>query len=259
VYAAEAGRLELIDSLIMQGAWQAWLWGDTRSTLLFSVDEHYVDNSIWDRLKHITSEKEMAEAKAVIKLRHPLIGAAANGHTDVCRILLSKAVTARATHRALWAAARGGHVPVVQLLLAEAPNSIRDPYLGSNAVECAAEGGHLAVVQLLVQEGVDIEAARWALCSAAREGHLHIVEYLVTALPNVKQQYAAQKALFVAAERNHLQVSLEHAQQVSVSCPACCLWQQFTFGWMRLVVYGTCQQVADFMPRTPAALPVLAL
>jgi ankyrin repeat protein len=209
VYASEAGQLELVHSLISRGAWQAWLWGETDAHLSLPVDDHYLNNSIWDRLKHITSAKEIDEARAVVRLRHPLVGAAANGHLEVCRLLLAKGVHARAARKALLAAAKYGHLPVVRLLLLEVPDTGTVPCVGCNPIEFAAEGGHLAVVQLLVQQGVDIEAAQWALCGAAREGHLEVVQYLVKALVAVSGQYAAQKALYCAAERNHLQVSAD--------------------------------------------------
>eukprot|EP01063_Lacrimia_lanifica_P013649 TRINITY_DN20277_c0_g1_i1.p1 TRINITY_DN20277_c0_g1~~TRINITY_DN20277_c0_g1_i1.p1 ORF type:complete len:206 (+),score=58.81 TRINITY_DN20277_c0_g1_i1:40-618(+) len=124
----------------------------------------------------------------------------------------------READRMLFEAARRGAVHEVARLLAAGaqPTAYKD-YMGRGAVDIAAERGRLEVVMALlgaVDEGLRAEViaaggeeGEDCVASAAANGHLAMVEYLVALLPAaaVTPQYLALP-LSLAAYNGHLPV-----------------------------------------------------
>jgi ankyrin repeat protein len=121
-------------------------------------------------------------------LKHPMLFAAANGHSTTVATLLRARIGAKGLKgphgvTPLILASQRGHVEVVKVLLKQGLD--HQKYYGMTALMGAAQRGHLDVVKILVENG-----ARWidladvdgnnALGYAVKNNHLHIVDFLST-------------------------------------------------------------------------------
>jgi ankyrin repeat protein len=121
-------------------------------------------------------------------LKHPMLLAAANGHSTTVATLLRAGIGAKGLKgphdvTPLILASRRGHVEVVKVLLKQELDHQND--YGMTALMSAAQWGHLDVVKILVKHG-----ARWrdladvdgnnALGYAVKNNNQHIVDFLST-------------------------------------------------------------------------------
>jgi ankyrin repeat protein len=134
---------------------------------------------------------------------HCLVGAAKNGHADVCSLLLKHGVCYSALLVAVEHAARLGQLAIMQVVLAN-PDAL-DILLRlkggfAPALAAAAEGGHVELLKLIVAHGADVnhpslslprwhdpsDSLRISLClgSAIDNQHWAAVEFLLQAGAN---------------------------------------------------------------------------
>jgi hypothetical protein len=103
-------------------------------------------------------------------------------------------------------AAENGHVNLVQYFMSElrvgANGESRHGGFGS-PICMAAKGGHLDVVRLLVEAKADTEAS---LGYATQYGHLHVVTYLLSKLPDLAISRQSDNPFFLAAKYGHLDI-----------------------------------------------------
>ena len=155
----------------------------------------------------------------------PLLKAAASGHAELVRVLVSRGADANAAGGAkmygagaLYLAAQGGHLSACRALL-EAGAAV-DPRLdeiGITPLFVAAERGAAAVVRLLLESGGATEVANWngvtPLHMAAMRGHVGVVAALSAAGASLEAPAAdgATPLLSVAAAAEPLEAAPRRA------------------------------------------------
>jgi hypothetical protein len=174
-HASKAGQLQLVRQLLGKGAWKEVPWSRALDRLTVVI---YI-SGLMPGFDGVTFSKLVGKG-------HPLIAAADNGHTDVCKLLLEKCVHPDVVHQALCRAAAGGHILVVQSMVQELQQRYTagvGPYPGTflsseiashpwqgpdlydhhfpypTCVVAAAAGGSSAILQLLLDQG----ALPWVL------------------------------------------------------------------------------------------------
>jgi ankyrin repeat protein len=150
--------------------------------------------------------------------RTALIAAAANGHLDLVRWLLSKGANPRRREsdgtRALDWAAQQGHRAVVEELLAHDPELLDLPgFKNRTALIAAAGKGEVELVRALLDRGADpakrMSNGSRALDWAAQQGHQTLVELLLARdaqlleLPGFRER----TALIAAAGNGHAELT----------------------------------------------------
>jgi ankyrin repeat protein len=139
-------------------------------------------------VKRLVAAGSSVEAQASNEVG-PLVAAAVRGHLEVVKYLVDEAgadVTREnpAGETPIRCAARKGYADIVEYLLGR-PGSDLDAVStrGESALTLACRMNRLAVVKLLVAAGARVEAQagekRGPLGTAASEGHLEVVKYLV--------------------------------------------------------------------------------
>ena len=121
----------------------------------------------------------------------PLLAAAQEGHTEVCKLLLEvetdKANVKETTPRGftpLLDAATNGHTEVCELLLANGSDlEERDPRTQDTALHIASTFGHQSLVRLLIAHKADVDSRKTRggtpLHGASQEGHIGCVVALL--------------------------------------------------------------------------------
>ena len=142
---------------------------------------------------NIVEVQELLSNGAKANCRHvsgitPLMYAAANGHTEVCKVLLEtgkanlKDRSPRDFSPFLFAA-ESGHTDVCKLLLANG-SDLEESTLYS-ALRFATAYGHQSLLDLLLSQGADVNwrnrIGSTPLHSSSREGNLSIMETLLQA------------------------------------------------------------------------------
>jgi hypothetical protein len=92
-----------------------------------------------------------------LNFMHPLAAAAAGGHLEVCKVLLTAGVGAVTAVSALCKAAKGGHLEVVKLIEGQAGPGSKEHILillGLSPLEWAAEGGHVPTLSYLLEKAL---------------------------------------------------------------------------------------------------------
>ncbi|ETS77277.1 hypothetical protein PFICI_11151 [Pestalotiopsis fici W106-1] len=153
----------------------------------------------------------------------PVVKAAKNGHIDVVELLLSRGVNAdlASDSPALEWVAKGLDYMYDRATEARSYDMVRllvshgarvDNSRGFKLLAEASAKGHLDIVKLMVEKGANVErdnefVAFTPLSSAAKFGHLDIVKFLVEkgADPNC-HDYAFHTPLFLAAEHGHFRI-----------------------------------------------------
>ena len=149
----------------------------------------------------IECRRLLSEHRSTALERRMFLGvAAANGHADILRILISAATRRDDASEALCYAAGNGHAECVRLLI-----PVSDPKADdSNALRWAAEDGHAECVKLLLpvsgilDQGPACNQPR-AIISAARNGHADCVKILAPA----SDKDSNAEALFLASRHGH--------------------------------------------------------
>ena len=158
-----------------------------------------------------------------------LMMAAHNGQTEVVRYLLEWGAAMDLADNHDWTslihAARNNHLRVVELLLESKANHTRTDENLCTALMAAADKGHLEVVLALaavppfrLDQTSKFEDS--ALTLAARNGHAHVVEFLLEAKADSDiPGYLGRTAVWQAATRGHAEVVrmlASHGADVSI-------------------------------------------
>ena len=134
---------------------------------------------------------------------HACIQAAANGHLDTIKYLVSLGadITAQDNY-SVRVASGNGHLETVKYLVSlGADITAQDNY----SVRWASANGHLDVVKYLVSLGADITAQNnYSVRVASDNGHLNVVKYLVSLGANITDRKNA--AVCYAASSGHFDV-----------------------------------------------------
>ena len=118
-----------------------------------------------------------------------LMAAAANGHLDICRLLIDKGAQVEAKSSVsltpLHCAAINGHVDIVRLLCDRGADFEARDISGLRPLHIAAVNGHISVVKELIEErNAEInarnDAGETALRCARDGNNRDIVAYLVS-------------------------------------------------------------------------------
>jgi ankyrin repeat protein len=140
--AAKHGRIDVVQRLIPEGAWDQVC--ETQHNPEFMLLPSRA------RPGHPGSQRT-----AGIYIPHPLICAAEGGRAEVVALLLNQPgvpVPAFIGRQALCSAAQAGSIPTMQLLVTSVPG-ISAPHIGPNPLSSAAIGGHIPALQFLLQQG----------------------------------------------------------------------------------------------------------
>ena len=141
-----------------------------------------------------------------------LMGAAANGHTEIARALIQAEVDLHKTSihgdTALILAAINGHTEIAQALIQAGADLNKTNKYGHTALILAAHNGHTEIAQALIQAGADLNKAindgHTALIWAALKGHTEIVQRLIQAGTDLnKAGKNGFTALSLAAHNGH--------------------------------------------------------
>jgi len=142
----------------------------------------------------------------------PLIGAAAQGHTKVVRLLLDHKADIEVFdccgRTALQSASGNGQLEVVQLLLDRGAKIEAQDNDGQTALHHAVMCGEMEAVQLLLNRGTNIETqdndGQTALHHAVMYGEMEAVQLLLNRGANIEtQDNQGQMALQLAMERKN--------------------------------------------------------
>ncbi len=141
----------------------------------------------------------------------PLHTAAANGHIDIIKCLLSHGVSlTEVDHRdqnIVHFAAYAGCLNVLQWLLDKEVDFVAKTDTGITAVYVAASRGHLNVVKWLFEQGLPLSEkaeGNWtALLVAASEGHFETVKWLLQHGASLLEATDGWNVLHMAAKKGH--------------------------------------------------------
>ena len=216
--ATICGHLEIVKVLIRHGA-------DVNITDKYDCSPLYFAASAWRytdeaKRKYDDIAKELIQEGANINLAEshnqtPLFIAAARGFLELVKILVSKGADVKISNlrneTPLFVAAENGHLEVLQYLWPQSPDSIKEPNSnGTTPLLEASAMGHLDVVEWLDSKIETDDCADDLLYTAAQEGRLNVVEYLVVKHSHLinKPREASEGAtpISVAAWKGHLDV-----------------------------------------------------
>jgi ankyrin repeat protein len=131
----------------------------------------------------------------------PILEAAANGHTDVIRLLLENGANinqdGKYYQNALYVASRNGQEAAVWMLI-EAGACVNNED-GMIPIQVASENGHKGIVEMLIQAGADVNSGyKPALYGASEYGHEDVVQTLILAGADVNVEGYLGTALHAA-------------------------------------------------------------
>ena len=142
--------------------------------------------------------------------------AAANGYTNLVKVLLDRGATVDATTNEKWTAlhyaANRGHIKIVKALLDRGATITATTNTKETALHRAAGGhGYIEVVKVLLDRGAIIDATTHtkltALDWAARDGHVGVVKVLLDRGATVDATTDEKwTALHYATNRGHIKV-----------------------------------------------------
>jgi ankyrin repeat protein len=132
----------------------------------------------------------------------PILEAAANGHTDVIRLLLENGANinqkGKYGQNALILASENGQEAAVRMLI-EAGACINNED-GTTPIQVASERGHKGIVEMLIQAGADVNLCyESALYCASEGGHEDVVRTLILAGADVNLEGRKGTALHAAS------------------------------------------------------------
>jgi len=142
-------------------------------------------------------------------------------------------------------AAMRGDLEEVMRLIQEDPEVVGSTHLQSNG-SYASENGHMEVVCYLLDQGADINArddyGRTPLYEACREGHLGVVELLVSrgVNPTIATSPFRWTPLMVAAYRDYVAVVSHLLRTRAVRTPSSIVMGRQLYGWLPIVVMWRC-------------------
>jgi ankyrin repeat protein len=215
-HAAAAGQVNLAQELIKAGAWADPPWGDWSSSKSDSGPGSEDE-----------SEKSEHSYSGLQELRHPLGGAAANGHPDIVRLLLKQPMHTCFIGEAVCAAAASGHLEVVKLLATERPDASSSPWIMEAPLAVAAYFKHVPIVQYLLQQGADIcnlpgsawrtcESEQPAIVAAAGSGSPDVVRLLLDSVADIHQYVTQEHVLSVLYAAVRAAAGFGHTQVLQV-------------------------------------------
>jgi ankyrin repeat protein len=131
----------------------------------------------------------------------PILEAAANGHTDVIRLLLGNGANINQENKygqnVLFLASENGQETAVRMLI-EAGACVNR--CGMTPIEAASTEGHQGIVKLLIKAGADVNSgSEPALYCASRGGFEDVVQTLILAGADVNLEGDLGTALHAAA------------------------------------------------------------
>lgn len=111
----------------------------------------------------------------------------------------------------LWCAAAAGHLDIVKLLISHGAKVNSTTRTNSTPLRAACFDGHLEIVKYLVQHGADIEVANRhghsCLMIACYKGHIRIAKYLLSLKASVnRKSVKGNTALHDCAESGSLEI-----------------------------------------------------
>lgn len=124
----------------------------------------------------------------------------------------------------LWCAAAAGHLDIVKLLISHGAKVNTTTRTNSTPLRAACFDGHLEIVKYLVQHGADIEVANrhghTCLMIACYKGHIRIAKYLLSLKASVnRKSVKGNTALHDCAESGSLEILkllIEHGATMDV-------------------------------------------
>jgi ankyrin repeat protein len=131
----------------------------------------------------------------------PILEAAANGHTDIIRLLLENGANINQEEKygqnALILASENGQKATVRMLI-EAGACVNEG--GMTPIQVASKQGHKGIVEMLIQAGAKVNSGyQLALHCALEEGHEDVVRTLILAGADVNLEAGMGTALHAAA------------------------------------------------------------
>lgn len=155
-----------------------------------------------------------------------LIGAAAQGHTEVVSFLLENRAdpdlpSILSGQTALFSAARNGHVEITRLLLKYGADvEVEECFEGSTAIDDAIQFGHAETVRLLLAHGARGSFRSATFLGAARESSADICEMLLEAGAdvNLRGKWGRTPLMWAAANApvETIQLLLDHGADINL-------------------------------------------
>ncbi|KAL9049483.1 MAG: hypothetical protein Q9162_007197 [Coniocarpon cinnabarinum] len=140
----------------------------------------------------------------------PLWRAAANGRTDVVRLLLEKGADVESKDSSgwtpLWSAAASGRTDAIRLLLEKGADVESKDRSGWTPLWRAAENGHTDAIRLLLEKGADVEpkdgSGQTPLLWATANGHERTVKLLLEKGANIELKNSPNQTPLLWAAAN---------------------------------------------------------
>jgi ankyrin repeat protein len=211
IHAARAGQIELVRSLLDQGA------NINQGGLISPLSE--ATRVKYTQMVYSLRKQESDMNSSMSRRTTPLIEAASAGHLAVVQLLLDRGVDINKhsdynSKTPLLAAIEGEHIAVVQLLLDQGVDI--NKYLDYNSktpLLAAIERGYIEVVQLLLDQGVDINKypiwnRETLLLAAVKRGYIAIVQLLLDRGADINKYstWNGKTPLLAAAEGGYVEV-----------------------------------------------------
>jgi ankyrin repeat protein len=168
-----------------------------------------------------------ADPNPPIKVRKPLFWAASGGHESICRLLLdyedaTGPISNPADNQAAFnAAAEEGSLIVVRMILSRRKVRLNNKnQYGKTPLQSAARNGHVEMLKFLVDQGALLEGHSHgdeALIAAASTGHLEVVKILCSqgkVNPNI-QDRQGRTALCYAADLKDTKSGHENGEEMA--------------------------------------------